>query len=74
MFWQIVISGPAFTVGFGKYVTVIVWVTKPEQGTKLVAWSVNVIIPVSFTPGVYLGCNVLIVKGSIVPVPFSDHK
>ncbi len=52
-------------------VMVIVCETVPIQGATLVACKVKVIIPVSLIPGMYLGFKVLIVAGSIVPVPFS---
>ena len=46
-----VASGPALTVGCEEIVTVIVCVTSPAHGNKLVACNANVITPVSFAPG-----------------------
>ena len=73
VFWQMVTSGPAFTVGWGAIVKVTIWETKPVQGAKFVAWSVKLTTPVSFGPETYSGCNVFKVDGTIDPVPFSVH-
>ena len=62
-------SGTTETVGCGLIVTVIESDTSPVHGAILVAVSVRSISPVSLTPGIYFGFNVLIVAGSIFPVP-----
>ena len=45
--------------------------TSPKHGLTFLTCNVNVIIPVSFIPGKYSGCNVFKVDPFISPVPFS---